>query len=97
MAEEKPKQYWGVAEIGVLFGVKGHTVDVWMRRYGPERTAAELAKAPAYPQPDIVLGVGRPNVGWDPAREQEWRDWKASLPGQGAGGGRPRKDAAATG
>jgi hypothetical protein len=89
----EPVQYWGVTEIGALFGVKGHTVDVWIRRYGPDRTPEETAKAPTFPAPDAIFGVTRPLAGWLPSREAELREWYASRPGQGAGGGRPRKDA----
>jgi hypothetical protein len=92
---DKPLRYWSVTEIGELFGVSGHTVDVWRRRYGLNRTAAEIAKAPTFPEPDMVLGVSRPNAGWLPEREAELRAWHAARPGQGAGGGRPRKASAA--
>ncbi len=84
--------YWGVGEIGALFGVPGQTVDVWRRRYGPNRTAEQLAKGPTCPAPDIVIGISRPIAGWHPSREQEWRHWHASRPGAGAGGGRKRKE-----
>ena len=90
--DANPKVYWAGTDIGVLFGVSGATVSAWLARYHPNRSAAEIAKAPTCPQPDIVLGVARPNAGWDPAREGEWRDWYASRPGPGAGGGRPRKE-----
>ena len=69
-------QMWGVAEVGALFDVAGHTVDVWFRRYD------------TCPQPDVVIGSTRPIKGWNPSREQEWRDWHASRAGAGAGGGR---------
>jgi hypothetical protein len=63
-------------------------------------TPAALAKAmqrhPGYPQPDATIAPGRgrngkPDEGWLPSRQREWEAWKASLPGRGAGGGRPRK------
>lgn len=86
----KPKVYWSTADIAALFSVPNHTVSMWLVRYGPDRTAAEIAKAPVCPQPDIILGVGRPNAGWDPdTAEARWRTWRESLPGRGAGGGRP--------
>ncbi len=93
MNETKPKQYLGVTDIGRWFGVKGHTVDVWKRRYGPDRAPEEISKAPSFPVPDVVIAIDRPIVGWDPAREDEIRAWHASRPGSGAGGGRPRKTA----
>jgi hypothetical protein len=86
------EQYWGVAEIGALFGVLGQTVDVWRRRYGPYRTPEQVKKAPTCPQPDIVIGTTRPIASWHPSRAQEWRRWHASRPGSGAGGGRNRKE-----
>jgi hypothetical protein len=89
------KTYWSVADIGELFGLTGHSVDRWRRRFGPDRTDAEIAKVASFPEPDVFIGATRPNAGWDPAREAEIRAWKAQMPGRGAGGGRPRKDAQA--
>ena len=94
MANE-PTLYWGPAEIGKLFGVPHGTVHGWLQRYHPGRTAAEIAKAPSCPEPDIVLGVERPQRGWHPNREPEWRAWYASRPGPGAGGGRPPRNVTA--
>jgi hypothetical protein len=61
-------------------------------------TPAALAKAmdrnPGWPVPDAEIEQARsehPYRGWLPARRPEWETWKASLPGQGKGGGRPRK------
>lgn len=88
-------QLWGVGEIGELFGVNGHTVDVWFRRYGPDRSEAQIAKAPTFPAPDVVIGLSRPLKGWNPNREAEIRAWHASRPGSGAGGGRKKVKAAA--
>lgn len=55
-------------------------------------TPAALAKAmqrhPAYPEPDATIGDVK---GWLPGRRPEWEAWQASLPGRGAGGGRPRR------
>ncbi len=85
----EPTLYWGPADIGDLFGVSGATVSTWLQRYHKDRTAAEIAKAPTFPAPDIVLGVTRPNLGWHPSREAEIRAWHAARPGPGAGGGRP--------
>lgn len=64
------------AAVGALFGVDGRTVSTWRRRY------------PDTPVPDAVIG---PAAGWLPEREPEWRTWHATRPGQGKGGGRPRK------
>lgn len=65
-------------------------------------TPAALSKAmrrhPDYPKADVTISPGRgkdgrPDEGWlpTPARRAEWLAWEASLPGRGAGGGRPRK------
>lgn len=61
-------------------------------------TPAALAKAmdrnPDWPGEDVTIDQkrdGHPYRGWLPERRAEWEAWKASLPGQGAGGGRPRK------
>jgi hypothetical protein len=75
----------GVATVAAWFGVTPQTVTKWFRRYC------------GWPVPDFdTEGV----KGWLPEREAEWRAWKASLPGQGAGGGRkpksPRENYAAT-
>jgi hypothetical protein len=83
--------YMSVSDIGELFGVGAHTVGQWMHRYSPDRSAEAIAKAPTMPQPDVYIGLGnRPIAGWSSSREAELRAWKASLPGPGAGGGRPR-------
>jgi hypothetical protein len=76
----KPVRHLGVAGIAALFDVKPQTVTKWLARYDN------------WPQPDIELAPGRngiPDRGWLPEREQEWREWKAILPGQGAAG-RPK-------
>lgn len=80
----RPLHCAGVAGVAQWFGVKPETVTKWMLRH------------PGYPEPDVTISPGRngrPDQGWLPEREAEWREWKASLPGQGAGGGRPRKPA----
>jgi hypothetical protein len=85
---EQPTLYWGLAEIGKLFGVSGHTVDVWIRRYthayvaeqikrltGQDPTPEQIAAA-VPPRPDIILGLVRPQQGWDPeTAPKRWRDW----------------------
>jgi hypothetical protein len=84
----EPIRYDGAAEIAALFGVQPGTVDTWLSRYSPDREPEEIAKAPVVPQPDAYTGRV---AGWLPGRENEFRAWHASLPGRGAGGGRPRK------
>lgn len=92
-APDKMPVYLSVADIAEHFGVAVDTVLHWRARYGPDRTAAELAKAPACPQPDIGLGVKRTMAGWRPERLADWDAWRKTLPGRGAGGGRPPKQA----
>lgn len=67
------EHYYGIAAVGAWFGVSAKTVTKWLQRYDD------------YPCPDVVIGGGgaRETPGWDPAREQEWRDWYAARPGQG--------------
>ena len=68
-------------------------VAVWL-----SMTPAALAKAmerhPGWPTPDAEIEQARssrPYRGWLPDRRSEWEAWKASLPGQGVGGGRPTR------
>ncbi|MDL4812794.1 helix-turn-helix domain-containing protein [Actinomadura opuntiae] len=74
-----PTQYMSAADIADLFGVNPGTVEKWRQRYD------------TFPEPDAVTGIGRPIAGWLPSREDELRAWHAFRPGQGAGGGRPRR------
>ena len=76
-----PVRYLGIAGVAEWFGVQAPTVTKWLARYR------------GWPEPDALIGAER---GWLPEREQEWRDWKATLPGQGAAGRpKPRRAAAA--
>lgn len=77
----KPIQYMSVADIAALFDVAPGTVEKWRQRYDN------------FPVPDAVIGIGHgmPIRGWLPDREAEFREWKKTMPGRGAGGGRPRK------
>jgi predicted DNA-binding transcriptional regulator AlpA len=72
----EPVIYHGAAELAALFGVKPGTIDTWRKRY------------PDFPEPDAFTGRV---AGWLPSREAEMRAWRASRPGRGAGGGRPRR------
>jgi hypothetical protein len=84
----EPIRYDSAADIAALFGVKTGTFETWQIRYGPDRTPEQIAKAPVMPQPDAYIG---PFAGWLPRRREEFREWKKSLPGRGAGGGRRRR------
>jgi len=90
-----PVRYLDVGDIAAEFGVDTNTVHGWRRRYSASRTAEQIAKAPTFPDPDIIVGLGEHGIaGWHPDRVQDIRTWHASRPGPGAGGGRPRKNAA---
>lgn len=66
--------------VGALIGVSAQAVRVYQRRY---------ADTHPFPAPDGTIGR---SPYWLPDREQEIRDWDKSRPGQGSGGGRPRKE-----
>lgn len=78
--------YLSVADIADHFGVAANTAHSWRTRYRPGRSLAETAKAPVCPQPDVLVGVGKPVAGWRQDRMAEWDAWHASLPGKGSGG-----------
>lgn len=82
--------YLSTADLAVHFGVAASTMHGWRSRYRPGRDAEALRAAPSCPQPDVYVGVGKPQAGWKQDRLPEWDEWHASMPGQGAGGGRPR-------
>ena len=71
--------YISTADIAHEFGVTRQTVQFWRR-------------SPSFPKPDATTGVV---PGWLPERMAEIREWHANRPGQGTGGGRPRKNPAA--
>lgn len=77
----RPARYVDMAGVGRWFGVSGTTVAMWKSRYEENHPI---------PEPDVI--VGERMWGWAEEREQEWRAWHASRPGQGRGGGRPKKD-----
>ena len=82
-------RYLGQAAIGRQLGVGRHLVGTWRNRYRDTPTP--------FPAPDAWIGDGEDDdkaiPGWLPERMGEIRAWKASLPGQGAGGGRKPKAA----
>lgn len=85
-------RYLGQAAIGRHLGVSRHLVGTWRNRYRDTPTP--------FPEPDAWTGDGENDdkaiPGWLPERMDEIRAWKASLPGQGAGGGRRPQDATRT-
>ena len=68
------KRYLGLKEIGDLFGVSAATVSKWRTRYAGTEHAC--------PEPAGWIGDA---PGWDDP--DDWKGWKASLPGRGSGGG----------
>jgi hypothetical protein len=83
-------EYLSAADIADHFGVPANLVHTWRSRYGPDRSPEEIAKAPTCPQPAVVLGRRKPQAGYREDQLADWDAWRASLPGQGTGGGRPR-------
>lgn len=69
-------RYLSTAEVGALFGVSASAVSNWRKRFDD------------CPEPDVMVGAV---AGWSPESESEWRRWHAARPGQGVGGGRPRR------
>jgi transposase-like protein len=78
--ENRTRHLMGVADIAALFNVTPNTVGAWISR-------AEHGELPPTPPADVEITTARPDGqtvrGWDPARESEWRSWKANLPGRG--------------
>ena len=73
------ERYLGVVGIGEALGVSRHAVHKWRSRYPSD-------SAHPFPEPDVEID-GAP--GWLAARLDEIVQWRDSLPGRGAGGGRP--------
>ena len=78
-------RYLGQAAIARELGVERHLVNRWRSRY--------RGSATPFPEPDAIVDEsdGRDVPAWLPESMNAIRAWKASLPGQGKGGGRPRK------
>ena len=77
--------YLGQAAIARELGITRDLVATWRSRYKDSPTP--------FPAPDAITeeSDGRDVPGWLPGRMEDIRAWRASLPGQGAGGGRQRK------
>jgi transposase-like protein len=71
--------YLGVVGVAEALGVSRHAVHKWRTRY-------PVDSSHPFPEPDVELD-GAP--GWRPDRLPAIRHWRDSLPGRGAGGGRP--------
>jgi hypothetical protein len=74
-----PQRYLGVVGIADALGVSRHAVHKWRSRY-------PAGSGHPFPEADVEID-GAP--GWWPERVDEVREWRAGLPGRGAGGGRP--------
>ncbi|WP_435109932.1 hypothetical protein [Nocardiopsis synnemataformans] len=74
-------RYLGPADLGRKLGVTTAAIGVWLDRYPPG------SDSPA-PAPDVAVGG---TLGWREERLPEWEAWRKQRPGQGAGGGRPRR------
>jgi hypothetical protein len=72
-----PDEYLSQTDLARELDVARATVAVWRGRY------------PDFPKPDVMVGDV---PGWRKERLTEIRAWLTTRPGQGAGGGRPRKD-----
>lgn len=95
-AGQTPVVYLTAADIAAHFGVDRSAVHSWRARYGPDRTADEIARVPSTPAPEtgVQFGLKKPPDVWRQDRLPEWDAWRASLPGHGVRGGRPSKSEA---
>ncbi|MEU6715717.1 hypothetical protein ABZ897_29995 [Nonomuraea sp. NPDC046802] len=73
------ERYLGVIGVAEALGVTRHAVHKWRTRYPGD------SRHP-FPEPDVEVD-GSP--GWRAERLKEIVRWRESLPGRGAGGGRP--------
>ncbi|GAA5137463.1 hypothetical protein [Pseudonocardia adelaidensis] len=73
------ERYLGVLGVAEALGVSRHAVHKWRSRYPGD-------SAHPFPEPDVEVD-GAP--GWLAARLDEIVQWRETLPGRGAGGGRP--------
>jgi len=72
--------------VATILGVRPKTISQYLVE---SRGEGRYADHP-FPQPDGYIGRG---PWWHLGREKDIRTWAAARPGQGAGGGRPRKSA----
>jgi transposase-like protein len=74
-----PEQYLGVVGVAEALGVTRHAVHKWRSRY-------PAGSGHPFPEPDVEIDD---TPGWRADRLEEIVQWRAGLPGRGAGGGRP--------
>jgi hypothetical protein len=79
--DQMAEPFLSIADIGRELGVSENTARGWLSRYSD------------WPEADVTVGLTHPARGWRRTRLPEWKSWKASRPGRGAGGGRPRNPA----
>jgi transposase len=70
-----------MVEIATWFGVSHRVIATWRTRYADDCP---------FPEPDAMTGR---TPGRARGRREEIENWERRRPGQGAGGGRPRKPA----
>jgi len=73
------ERYLGVLGVAEALGVSRHAVHKWRSRYPSDSPHP-------FPEPDVEID-GAP--GWVADRLDDIVQWRESLPGRGAGGGRP--------
>ncbi len=73
------RQYLGVVGVAEALGLGRHAVHKWRARYPADSSHP-------FPAPDVEID-GAP--GWRPDRLRAIAHWRETLPGRGAGGGRP--------
>jgi hypothetical protein len=71
--------------------VSAALVQTWRARYGPDRPAEAIRKAPTFPASAMAVGLRKPIDVWLAGQLPQIDAWRKSLPGQGAGGGRPAR------
>jgi len=76
--------YFSTADVAALLGIEPSTVR-FLRAQSKE--GGRYADDP-FPEPDIVIAR---SPAWRSEREGEIVSWNRRRPGQGVGGGRPRK------
>lgn len=87
--------YLSQPELAAGLGVATSTIQTWRHRYGNDRSAAAVATARSFPEPDAWIGdpgklaFGNRNAtpGWRGESVEKLAAWRESLPGIG---GTPR-------
>lgn len=77
-------RYLSTADLAELLGISPATVRFLRAQSKPGGRYA----ADPFPEPDLIIGQ---SPGWAEERSGEIMAWNGRRPGQGAGGGRPRK------